>query len=245
VAIVNRRLADLLWPGQDPLGRRFSQAGPDGPWIEVVGVTPTGKYRFLFEDPQPYYYVPMAQEYTAMRVLHVRTAGPPQALAPVIQREIHRIQPDLPVYGVETMEEALNGGYGLFMVRIGALFAAILASMALSLAVIGLYGVVSQMANERTREYGIRIALGANRKDIALAVIRGGAVLLLWGTSIGVAGAFGLTQFLSRFLFGLPPVDWPSFGAAIVCVMVVMLIAMSVPARRATVVDPILALRSE
>ena len=245
VAVVNRRLVDLLWPGQNPVGRRFSQAGPDGPWIEVVGVTPTGKYRFLFEDPQPFYYLPMAQEYTAMRVLHVRTAAPPQALAATIGREIHRIQPDLPVYDVETMNEALNGGYGLFMVRTGALFAAILAFMGLSLAVIGLYGVVSQMANERSHEYGIRIALGANRKDIALAVIRSGAVLLLCGTTIGVVLAFGLTRFLSRFLFGLPPVDWPSFTAGIILVTAVTLIAMLVPARRATRVDPILALRSE
>ena len=245
VAVVNRRLADLLWSGQDPLGRRFSQAGPQGPWIEVVGVTPTGKYRFMFEDPQPYYYVPVAQEYTAMRVLHVRTTAPPEGLAAPVEREIHRIQPDLPLYDVETMEEALNGGYGLFMVRTGALFAAALAFMGLSLAVIGLYGVVSQLANERTHEYGIRIALGANRKDIALAVVGSGAVLLLCGTSIGVTVAFGLTRFLSRFLFGLPPVDWASFAAAIVCVTVVTLIAMFVPARRATMVDPILALRSE
>jgi predicted permease len=245
VAVVNRRLADLLWSGQDPLGRRFSQAGPDGPWIEVVGVTPTGKYRFLFEDPQPYYYVPMEQEYTAMRVLHVRTTAPPQALTAAVEREIHRIQPDLPLYDVETMEAALNGGYGLFMVRTGALFAAVLAFMGLSLAVIGLYGVVSQMANERTHEYGIRIALGATRKDLALAIVRSGAVLLLCGTSIGVAVAFGLTRFLSRFLFGLPPVDWASFAEAIVCVTVATLIAMFVAARRATMVDPILALRSE
>jgi predicted permease len=245
VAIVNRRLADLLWPGQDPLGRRFSQAGPDGPWIEVVGVTPTGKYRFLFEDPQPHYYVPMAQEYTAMRVLQVRTAAPPQTLAAAIEREIHRIQPDLPLYDVETMEEALKGGYGLFMVRTGAFFAAVLAFMGLSLAVVGLYGVVSQIANERTHEYGIRIALGANKKDIALAVVRSGAVLLLCGTSIGVAVALGLTRFLSRFLFGLPVVDWASFAAGIVCVTVVTLVAMFVPARRATMVDPILALHSD
>ncbi len=245
VAIINRRLADLLWPGEDPLGRHFSQAGPDGPWIEVVGVTPTGKYRFLFEDPQPYYYVPIAQDYTGMRVLHVRTAAPPQSLAATIEREIRRIQPDLPLYDVETLKEALNGGYGLFMVRTGALFAAVLAFMGLSLAVIGLYGVVSQMANERTHEYGIRIALGADRKDIALAVMRSGAVLLLCGTTIGVAVAFGLTRFLSRFLFGLPPVDWVSFAAAIICVTVVALVAMFVPARHATSVDPILALRSE
>jgi predicted permease len=245
VAVVNRRLVDLLWPGQEPLGRRFSQAGPNGPWIEVIGVTPTGKYRFLFEDPQPYYYVPTAQEYSAMRVLHVRTTAPPQTLAAAVEREIHRIQPDLPLYDVETMEAALNGGYGLFMVRTGALFAAVLAFMGLSLAVIGLYGVVSQMANERTHEYGIRIALGANRKDIALAVVRSGAVLLLCGTSIGVAVALGLTRFLSQFLFGLPLVDWASFAAGIVCVTGVTLIAMFVPARRATMVDPILALRSE
>ena len=180
-----------------------------------------------------------------MRVLHVRTTTPPQALAAAVEREIHRIHPDLPLYDVETMEAALNGGYGLFMVRTGALFAAVLAFMGLSLAVIGLYGVVSQMANERTHEYGIRIALGANRKDIALAVVRSGAVLMLCGTSVGVAVAFGLTRFLSRFLFGLPPVDWVSFAEAIVCVTVVTLIAMFVPARRATMVDPILVLRSE
>ena len=245
VAIVNRRLADLLWPGQDPLGRRFSQGRPDGPWIEVVGVTPTGKYRFLFEDPQPYYFVPMAQEYTAMRVLHVRTAAPPQALAGTIEREIHRMQPELPLYDVETMTEALNGGYGLFMARTGALFAGVLALIGLSLAVFGLYGVVSQMANERTHEYGIRLALGAGRKDIALAVMRSGAVLLLCGTSIGAVVALCLTRFLSRFLFGLSPVDWVSFAAAIICVTLVTLIAMFVPARRATSVDPILALRSE
>jgi hypothetical protein len=246
VAIINRRLADILWPGQDPLGRRFSQAGSDGPWMEVVGVTPTGKYNFLFEDPQPYFYVPAAQEYTTMRVLHVRTSAPPEALAPAIEREIHRMQPELPVYDVETMKEALNGGYGLFMVRTGALFAAILALMGLSLAVVGLYGVVSQMANERTHdEYGIRLALGADRKDIALTVIRSGAVLMLGGTSIGVIGAFGLTRFLSRFLFGLPPVDSVSLATAFGCVAVVMLTAMSIPAYRTTRLDPLVTLRSE
>jgi predicted permease len=245
VAIINRRLADLLWPGQDPLGRRFSQTGPAGPWMEVVGITPTGRYRFLFEDPQPYFYVPVAQEYTAMRILHVRTTGPPEALAAGIERQINSIQPDLPVYDVETMKDALNGGYGLFLVRTGGLFAAILAFLGLSLAVIGLYGVVSQMAHERIPEYGIRIALGANRRDIAMTVIRDGAILLVWGTSIGVVGAFGLARFLSAFLFGLPPVDWATFVAGIICVAAVTLIAMSVPAHRATRVDPVIALRSE
>ena len=245
VTIVNRRLADLLWPGQDPLGRRFSQAGPNGPWLEVVGLTPTGKYKFLFEEPQPYYYVPAAQEYSAMRVLHVRTTSSPEAFAPEIEREIHRLQPELPLYDVQTMKKALEGGYGLFTVRIGALFAAILAFIGLSLAVIGLYGVVSYMANERTHEFGIRIALGANRRTIAMAVIRSGAMLVLSGTAIGLAGAWGLTRFLSRLLFLVPLLDFASFASAFVCVAVVTLIAMFLPAQRATRVDPAVALRSE
>jgi predicted permease len=245
VAIVNRRLADLLWPGQNPIGRRFSQVGPDGPWLEVVGVTQTGKYQFLFENPQPYYYVPTAQEYAAMRVLHVRTPASPEVLALAIEREIHRIQPELPLYDVQTMKNALEGGYGLFTVRTGALFAAILAFIALLLAVIGLYGVVSYMANQRTHEFGIRIALGANRTAIAEAVIRSGVILILSGTTIGLAGAWGLTRFLSGLLFQVSPLDFVSFAAALVCVAVVTLTAMSIPARRATRVDPVVALRSE
>jgi predicted permease len=245
VTIVNRRLAGLLWPGQDPVGRRFSQAGPHGPWLEVVGVTPTGKYKFLFEEPQPYYYVPAAQEYSAMRVLHVRTTLSPQALAPAIEREIHRLQPELPLYDVQTMKKALEGGYGLFTVQTGALFAAILAFIGLSLAVIGLYGLVSYMVNERTHEFGIRIALGANRRAIVMAVIRSGAMLVLSGTAVGVACAWGLTRFLSGLLFLVPPLDFASFASAFVCVAVVTLMAMSLPAHRATSIDPAVALRSE
>jgi predicted permease len=245
VAIVNRRLADLLWPGQDPLGRHFTQAGPDGPWLEVVGVTPTGKYRFLFEDPQAYYYVPSAQEYTAMRVLHVRTTASSEAFASLIEREIHRIQPELPLYDVQTMKSALDGGYGLFTVRTGALFAGILAFIGLSLTVIGLYGVVSYMTNERTHEFGIRIALGATRKAIAMTVVRSGAMLMLSGAAVGLAAAWALARFLSRLLFRIPPLDFVSLAAAFVCVAVVTLIAMSIPARRATRVDPVVALRSE
>jgi ABC-type antimicrobial peptide transport system permease subunit len=211
----------------------------------VIGVTQTGKYRFLFENPQPYYYVPIAQEYAAMRVLHVRTAASPEVLAPAIEREIHRIQPELPVYDVQTMKNALEGGYGLFTVRTGALFAAILAFIALSLAVIGLYGVVSHMANQRTHEFAIRIAVGASRTAIAAAVIRSGVILILSGTTIGLAGAWGLTRFLSGLLFQVPPLDFMSFAAAFVCVAVVTVTAMSIPAHKATRVDPIAALRSE
>jgi ABC-type antimicrobial peptide transport system permease subunit len=119
------------------------------------------------------------------------------------------------------------------------------AFIALLLAVIGLYGVVSYMANQRTHEFGIRIALGANRTAIAEAVIRSGVILILSGTTIGLAGAWGLTRFLSGLLFQVSPLDFVSFAAALVCVAVVTLTAMSIPARRATRVDPVVALRSE
>ncbi len=245
VAIANRRLADLLWPGQDAIGRRFSQTGPDGPWMEVVGLTGTGKYRFLFEDPHPYFYIPLAQEYSALRVLHVRTMLSPEALAPAIEREIHGLEPDLPLYDVQSMKRALEGGYGLFAVRTGALFAAILAFLGLSLAVVGLYGMVSYMTSERTHEIGVRIVLGANPKAIAMMVIREGARLTLSGTVIGLVGAFVLARVLARLLFGVAPTDPASFAFASICVLIVTLVATYVPARRATRVDPVVALRSE
>ena len=143
------------------------------------------------------------------------------------------------------MKKALEGGYGLFTVRIGALFAAILAFIGLSLAVIGLYGVVSYMANERTHEFGIRIALGATRKAIAMTIVRSGAILMLSGTAVGLAAAWALARFLSRLLFRIPPLDFVSLAAAFVCVTVVTLIAMSIPAVRAARVDPVIALRSD
>ena len=124
VAIVNRHLADMLWPGRDPIGRRIRSAGQDGPWVEVVGVTNTGKYRFLFEDPEPYFYVPIAQEYTGLRVLHVRTSMAPEALAPAIERAIRAPEPDLPLYDVQSMTRALGSGLGFFPVRVGAAAAA-------------------------------------------------------------------------------------------------------------------------
>jgi predicted permease len=245
VAIVNRRLAEMLWPRRDAIGRRFSQSGPEGPWLEVVGVTATGKYRFLFEDPQPYFYVPLAQEYTALRVLHVRTTGSPELLAPVVEHEIQSLEPDLPLYDVQSLNKALDGGYGLFAVRTGALFAVILAGLGLSLAVVGLYGMVAYMTSERMHEIGVRIALGANSRNIAAMVIGEGVRLTLTGAVIGGIGALGLARVLAKLLFGVVPADPASFALASLCVVVVTLLATYVPARRAIRIDPVVALRSE
>jgi predicted permease len=245
VAIVNQRLADTLWPGQDPLGRRFSEAGSNGPWMEVVGVTETGKYSLVLEDPQPYFYTSCRQQYTALRVLHVKTRLSPTALAPAIEQAIHDLEPNLPLYDVQSMTRALEGGRGFFLMRTGALFAAMLGFLGLILAVVGLYGVVSYMTIERTHEIGVRIALGANARNIATMVLREGARLTAAGAAVGLLTAFALTRVLTRLLFGVAPTDPASFGLAFIGLLIVTLVATSVPAHRAMKVDPMTALRSE
>jgi ABC-type antimicrobial peptide transport system permease subunit len=209
-----------------------------------VGITGTGKYRFLFEDPQPYFYVPLAQEYSALRVLHVRTTLSPEALAPAIGRDIHGLEPELPLYDVQSMKHALDSGYGLFAVRTGALFATILAVLAVALAVSGLYGVVSYMTSERTHEIGVRVTLGADPKNIVMMVIREAARLTAGGTVIGLIGAVALAQALARLLFEVTPADPESFVLASMGVLIVTVVATFVPAYRATRVDPAVALRS-
>ena len=161
---MNRHLADVVWPGRDPIGQRFKPVGPTGRWTEVVGVTNTGKYRFLFEDPQSHFYVPMAQEYSALRVLQVRTSIPPESLAPNVERAIGALEPNLPLYDVQGMTRALEGALGFFPIRVGAVSAAWLGLLALALAVVGLYGVVSyltaQLLIRHRNPPGDRLRLG-------------------------------------------------------------------------------------
>jgi predicted permease len=244
VAIINQQLGSALWPGQDPLGRRFVES--DGTALQVVGVAATSKYRILFEDPEPYYYVPLTQRYSALRVLQLRTSIPrPESLAPDVARVIRQLEPALPIYDVQTMEEALNGGYGFFLIRTAALFALVLGGLAASLATVGLYGVVSCAVTERARELGIRLALGATTGQIARLVLRDGASLAAAGALAGVACAFVVGRVISRLLFGLSPTDPLSYLAAGLCLALVTLIAAAVPAGRAMATDPIVSLRSE
>jgi predicted permease len=245
VAIVNRRLADLLWPGQDAIGRRFKEAGDSSPWMEVAGVTATGKYRLLFEDPQPYFYVPIAQNYTALRVLHVRSSLAPERLARDVERAIHGLEPDLPLYDVQSMTKALDSGRGRFLVRVAALFAGVLALIALVLTIAGLYGIVSYVTSERTHEIGVRIALGATAASIARLVAGEAVRLTMIGAAIGFVGAYTSAQLLRRLLFGVEPTDWASFAVALVCLLLLTVAAIWIPVRRAARMDPLPALRSE
>src|SRR5262249_18328830 len=134
VAVVNELMAKRLWPGQDPIGRRFHVQGRTGEWLTVVGVSPTGRYGFIFEDPRMYYFAPLAQDYKAQRVLHVRTSGSPELLAPAAQREIRALNADLPLYDVGSMTHMLEGPNGFFLLQMGALFGAGLGLLGLTLA---------------------------------------------------------------------------------------------------------------
>lgn len=245
VALVNQHLANMLWPRQDPIGQRFRSAGQEGSWVEVVGVTNTGKYRFLFEDPQPYFYVPIVQEYTALRALQIRTSMRPELLAPVVERTIRTLEPNLPLYDVQTMTQALGSGLGFFPVRVGAVSAASLGLLALALSSIGLYGVVSYLTSQRTHEIGVRMAVGADRHDILRLVLLDSFKLVLVGVVAGLLVTLACSRVVSSFLFGVSPRDPLTLVGLAPILGGVALIACAIPARRAARVDPTVALRSE
>ena len=245
VAVVNQRLADMLWPGQDPIGRRFKSPGPDSSLIEVVGVASTGKYQFLFEDPQPYLYVPIAQAYTGLRVLQVRASTPAAALAPVVEREIRALEPNLPLYDVQSMTQALGSGLGFFPVRVAAIAVAAFGLLAFALAIVGLYGVTSYLASQRTHEIGVRIAVGATERHIVRLVLENGAKLVMLGVGAGMAMTIASSRVVDSFLFGVSTYDPLTLVSVVPVLAGVTLIACAIPAWRAARVDPVIALRSE
>ncbi len=242
VAVINQRLADMLWPGQDAVGRRFRS---DGQPFEVVGMTRTGKYQFLFEDPQPYFYLPMTQAYSELRVLQVRGSLPPDALAPAIERAIRAIEPQLPLYDVQTMTQALGSGLGFFPVRVAALAVAALGLLALALATVGLYGVTAYLTSQRTHEIGVRMAVGATRQHIVRLILGDGSRFVMLGVAAGMAMALAGSRIVRSFLFGVSPHDPLTFMSVTPALTVVALLACAIPAWRAARVDPTIALRSE
>ncbi len=245
VAVVNQTMAQRLWPGADPIGKRFYyDAAPNQP-IEVVGVAKNGKYQWMFEDPTPNFYLPIGQDYHSERALVVRTAGAPEDLGLSVVKEIHALNADLPVNDVMSMEQALNGANGFFLLNMGAGCAAALGGLGLVLALVGVYGVVSYAASRRTHEIGIRMALGADRGNILGMVLARGFGLVLAGIGAGIVASLGLTRFLANLLFGIRPADPITFVGVALILAAVSLLACYLPARRATRVDPLVALRYE
>jgi putative ABC transport system permease protein len=245
VAVINRHMANTYWPGQDPIGKRFRSPDLKDGWVEVVGVVQDSKQGGLFADPAGHFYVPIAQEYKSLRALQLRTPGDPASLAPLVAREIRAIDPDLPVFDVTTMERMIQGPNGFFLLRMGALFGGALGLLGLALAMVGVYGVVSYAASQRTQEIGLRMALGASRAEIMRLVLGRGLVLVTAGLGLGIAAALSVTHLLANLLFSISPVDPATFIGVPLLLGVMAIAASYIPAFRATRIDPAIALRGE
>ncbi len=245
VAIVNQTMAKKFWPNEDALGRRFSLKGAKGPFIEVVGIVQDGKYQDVTEDPQPYFYVPFEQSYMSIRTIHVRTSVPPETLALQIESQIHELAPDVPVTQVQTMTQSLQGANGFFFFRFGAQITAVMGLLGLILAVVGIYSVVSYAAAQRTQEIGIRVAMGATTRDILRMVLRQGLGVVGIGLALGVVIALAGTQLMGSLIVGIKASDPLTFTVVVLSLTAVALFACWIPARRATRIDPLVALRHE
>jgi putative ABC transport system permease protein len=245
VAIVNQNMAKKFWPSEDALDHRFSIKGPKGPFIEVVGIVQDGKYQDVTEDPQPYFYVPFDQSYMSIRTFHVRTSVPPETLALQLESQIHELAPDVPITQVQTMTESLQGANGFFFFRFGAQITAVMGLLGLILAVVGIYSVVSYAAAQRTQEIGIRVAMGATSRDILKMVLRQGLGVVGIGLALGLVIALAGTRVMGTMIVGVKPSDPLTFSVVVLLLTAIALFACWIPARRATRIDPLVALRHE
>jgi predicted permease len=245
VAIINQTMAKQFWSDQDPLGKRFSTTGPSGPFFEVVGVVQDGKYKGVVEDPLPHFYIPLSQAYMAMRTLHIRTSVPPENLSMQVQAQVRALAPNLPISQLQTMNEALQGINGFMLYRLGAQLTGTMGLLGLILAIVGVYSVASYAASQRTHEIGIRMAIGATPRDILRLVLRQGIGVVGLGVVVGLAAAFAGTRVLSDLFYGVKPSDPITYAAVAILLVAVALLACWIPARRATRVSPLVALRFE
>ena len=244
VVIVNETLARKHWPGQDPIGKRIRFEAPidKAPWMEVVGVSKDVKHELTLEVT-PEYYLPHPQDSWRSMVLVARTTVDPASLAAGIRQDVAAIDKDQPVFDVRTMQEVRSISMGLQ--TFSSVMIGIFAGVALLLASIGIYGVMVFVVTQRTQEIGIRMALGAQRVDVLKLVLANGMKLALIGLVIGLAAAWGVTRFFATLLVGVKPTDVLTFSVVSVCLLAAAFLACYVPARRATKVDPLEALRYE
>jgi predicted permease len=245
VAIVNQTLANRLWPRENPLGKRFSFNSCSGPFISVVGVARDSQYFFLTPSPQPYFYLPLSQNFTSFRSLQVRSSLPVESLGNAVNEQLRAIDPNMPVIDSRTMRQVVSGLGGTFIFRLAAALAAALGIIGLVLALVGVYGLVSFVVCQRAREIAIRMTIGAVRSDVLKLISRQSIELVIAGLFVGIVAATFLARAMAKLLVGLAATDPLTFVAVTVLLAAVALLASYIPARRATRVDPMVALRHE
>jgi predicted permease len=234
--IVNEAAARRYWPGQSPIGRKTSRG-------EVVGVVADSREKGLTQAPKPSIYLPLLQYYAPQLTLHARSASAPEALAGWLHRETQALDPMLPVYNVRTLAEQRDGS--LYAERMAAALLTLFGLLASLLSAVGLYGVLSCAVSERTQEMGIRLAHGAQARDLIGLVVGEGMRLTAIGLVLGTGVALVLTRLIQSLLFGVSPTDPLTFVGIPVLLAGVALVACWIPARRATRMDPLSALRYE
>ncbi|MDX2044012.1 MAG: ABC transporter permease [Acidobacteriota bacterium] len=244
VAIVNEAFVRRFWPGENPIGKRFSFTGATaGNWIEIVGIAQNGKYSSLAAINEPFIYLPLAQNYESKVTLIARSAGDPHLLLATLRKEIHKLDENLTPYDARTMLEHLE--LPLAPARTAATALGSFGALALLLAAIGIFGVMSNAVTQRTREIGIRIALGADAKEIVKLIVGQGLLLVGIGIAIGLGMAALSTRLLARLLFGVSALDPLTFVGVTVLLAATAFLACYLPACRATKVDPMVALRQD
>jgi len=243
VALINQTSANQIWAGEDPIGKRIRLGGPKDPLRTIVGVVGDVNHYGLDTPPDLQTYVPAAQWTDSNMLLVVRSSTDPTTQINPVREVIREIDKDIPVYQVATMQELISSS--VEQRRFTLLLLAVFSALALVLAAVGIYSVISFSVTQRTQEIGIRMALGARRFDVLRLIVFQGAPLVFGGVVIGLAGAFALTRLMDGLLFGVTATDPVTFVAVPVLLIVVGLAASLIPARRATRVDPMVALRYE
>jgi putative ABC transport system permease protein len=244
VVIINSYLAQRYFPNQDPVGKRVDMGFRTGTLLQIIAVAADERHDTLQADLHPGMYLPYAQadEFLPL-ILLLRSASDTALVASAVRQQVRELDPQLPVYDVKTMNQVLSTAMARprFMTFLLVLFAAV----AMLLATVGIYGVMSYTVAQNTREMGIRLALGAQATDILRLVVGRGLILVLLGVLIGAAGAVGLTRLMTSLLYGVTATDPMTFIGVSITLVVVALLACYLPARRAMKVDPLVALRYE
>jgi macrolide transport system ATP-binding/permease protein len=238
VAVVNETMAAKYWRGRNPIGERVQVKGR---WMQIVGVAKDSKYQSVRETPKPFFYVPLRQNFSRGAGLYIRTPLSPETMASALMREVHALDGNLALFEVITLQEQVDRSTSPQMVAVTLV--GILGGLALLLAAIGLYGVMSYAVSQSTRELGLRMALGAGASNLLRLVLSRGLALTAGGVALGAAVALGLTRLLGSLLYKVSPRDPLAFGSAFVVMTIAALAACFLPAWRATRTDPARALR--